>query len=924
MSVLLWLVAAMIVAAIVWIYTRKKEGLNNPRTQYSFKPGTNYGGNDLFQTAGPGIDGCINICSERADCAGFVSNKRNQDINTWCYYKTAMNGNGSSDGGANSWVKKQEKIEAPAYSYNLNTTYWGDDLNLLYGDWNFCKQKCDETEQCGGFVNVDGTYCYLKTQLNDGPRGQWGANSVRKEKFGFCPDGTPKFAENGWNCNFKFPDQKEEGWIFPGRDVAESSVWVNNADECAYHCKNTKHKNGEVCRAYSYNKNDHQCYLKYGVFTAYKDPNWTSAQGSHSGVCENDPAVPKLDAEGSNCKWVLTDDNVFNDYTINGPNVHDGGVDFQGNDFTSNKNECLRRCKSTPECKAINLNNAGTKCYMKTRVDSITRQGNSKAYLIAPKGKCEGTNIPKFDDNGSNCQDRMNEVLGSNLGGMDIYHTTADKEECKKLCLIRSDCKSYSWDKNNTCYLKNGVPAASFNSNFDSGVRTNYGVCPDNKTMKMDDKGTNCFGKCPTGDDITQVYKTKEGDTCYGVCPNDSTKFKTNKDGTECFGKCTVGDKTLWKIDEVGSNCFGKCENDDTLWKMDASGSKCHGTCENDSTVFKMDASGTNCYGRCPAPNSSKWKTDPSGSECFGYCANNPDILKIDEVGSNCFGKCENDETKWKMDESGSKCFGKCTVGNTSIWKIDEEGSNCFGKCTKGPDREIYKIDAAGSNCWGSCPEDIGGYKLSERDMCYGECPKDIGGFKQTPDDTCYGICPEGTEREGQYKTQRRDDCGTAGSASNNAENDLEATLNEIEGDDSGGDSSYSSWNASDSGSSGASSGGSGGTSGSGSGSTSGSGSSGGSGSGSSGSSGSGSSGSSGSGAPISRTDDSRLPPWDGTTKGSTGFNVPDAYNEPAEVAANEPAACSGTIPYESKWYAVDSQPVRKGVRRGALQTLYS
>jgi hypothetical protein len=973
MSMLLWLVAALLIALIVWSQRRKKEGwgissaqlqaqmesagtTNNSigpeQTQYIYQPYYNHPRNDLKTVQGQSIANCIDECTKMSDCAGFVTNQKDghSDVhaNTTCYLKKKME-NQVGDGGAFSWIKKSAKGQKPAYSQQLNTTYFYDDYARLQGSKKFCQQKCDEMDLCNAFVSKANGECWLKSRANDGPRGEVNADTYIKEKFGPCPNNAniAKYDKHGWNCNITFPTQQEDGWVFWGRDITEIPKYQPSAAHCQDACQSTKHKNGEVCRAYSWRKSDKQCFLKYDVFTSWKDPDYTSNQGSHYGMCEGQPTIPKLDSQGSNCQWDTS--HPLNDYTINGPNVHDGGIAFS-NSSINNVNECARRCKSTKECKGFNTNNAYTRCWLKTRVDSITRQGDTRAYLVYPFGKCpENSNMPKFDANGSNCEDTFTELIGTDLGGMDIYGTYGDKENCKTLCHQRSDCKSYSWRKDGTCYLKNGVPNGSFNTNVDSGVRGNFGVCPDNKTMKKDANGINCFGKCPTTVGITQqVYKTTADDTCYGRCPNDSTKWKTNKDGTECFGKCTEGDTTLWKIDASGSNCFGKCtEGDETEWKLNAAGVNCFGKCTvGDTTAWKIDEEGTNCYGRC-TNDPTKWKTDASGSECFGKCTVGDETFwKIDAAGSNCFGYCtEGNLTEWKLDASGSKCFGKCTVGNFSEWKIDEAGTNCFGYCTKG-DKTQWKMDASGTNCFGPCENDSSLWKMDASGAgCYGLCPPNSRyKYKDSDGDFCFGKCAVGTVEEGNYKMSSTDNCGGVVSASgtmqDTADSDLEATLNEIEGDGSSGGSDGGSGGGSDGGSSGSTGGGSSGGTGGGSSGSTGGGSSGGTGGGSSGGTGGGSSGtgggssggtgggSSGTGGvspPIGRSDDSKLP-WDGTTIGSAGTSNPEnpyAYNEPVEVVSNEPAACSGSAPYESKWYTVDPKPLRTGLRRGALQATY-
>ena len=121
------------------------------------------------------------------------------------------------------------------------------------------------------------------------------------------------------------------------------------------------------------------------------------------------------------------------------------------------------------------------------------------------------------------------------------------------------------------------------------GLLKDYGVCPDNPAiMKIDKKGTNCYGWCPY-----------------------SNVYKTNKKGSECimypFGYCkNIPDRP--KLDEEGSNC--KKDLSQIPYRM----------CP-DNNALKAGPNDHNCFGWCPPTSSSKnrrevyrwpWETCPA------------------------------------------------------------------------------------------------------------------------------------------------------------------------------------------------------------------------------------------------------------------------------------------------------------------------
>ena len=736
------------------------------RKTFSFESDKTYAGNtNVYKETGTTkVSECVRLCSNDPNCKILVADRNKDDRIANCSFRTKTGGTVMDAGADNGiWTKTSTPSVQKAYSTLDGYDILGRDLTEHNVNTSECATLCDTMEACKSFVTstVEANKCFLKTEGAHSVNVEVGPNYQKilytKEQLGWCPnnDEIPRYDPSGSNCNkstVKFPNGD-----FDSFDLGNS--FAENESACESLCKKTK-KRDLQCKAYTYSSAEKKCNLKHNYLVLKKnagDLNKNSALLSPYGICED--GALKLDASGTNCnlEWkkikgvYSTDPNLYN---TTDPKIRN-----------TSETECKRICKSTPGCKgfdfgeitdttssisggsgqlgsSVSTSTTTNACTLRSAIGKLTRDTTDKksVYLLDPYGMCEGKTASKSDAIGSNCNDYFDKILGTKYSGNEILEfksneksTVAENEQvCADQCSSTMNCNLYSYDTGTQiCSLFTSAKDAVQNQTSIAGTRVRMEKCPNKNEYKTDLEGANCFvpfGKCMVGN-LTQAKIDEDGSNCYGKCTvGDRSKYK--KDATTakgCFGPCTVGNVTEWKIDASGSNCYGKCiVGDTTLYKQDGSSNSNRG-----------------CYGKCTVGDINEWKMDSNGSNCFGVCTNPTPFqtYKFDSFQTHCWGACDRDATYWKLDASGEKgCYGPCDFGDTTLWKDDASGSNCYGKCTLG-DRTKYKLDTVGSGCFGLCPEGSPyTYKRGITDRCTSRLrPTDRpeGVFTDTANDYC-------------------------------------------------------------------------------------------------------------------------------------------------------------------------------------------
>ena len=736
------------------------------RKTFSFESDKTYAGNtNVYKETGTTkVSECVRLCSNDPNCKILVADRNRDDRNANCSFRSKTGGTVMDAGADNGiWTKTSTPSTQKTYSTLDGYDIPGSYLTEHNVNKSECATLCDTMDACKSFVTstVENNKCWLKTEGAHSVNVEVTPNYQRilytKEQLGWCPnnDEIPKYDATGSNCNkstAKFPNGD-----FDSFDLGSS--FAENESACESLCKKTK-KRDLQCKAYTYSSAEKKCNLKHNYLVLKKnagDLNKNSALLSPYGICED--GALKLDASGTNCnlEWkkikgvYSTDPNLYN---TTDPQIRN-----------TSETECKRICKSTPGCKgfdfgeitdttssisggsgqlgsSVSTSTTTNACILRSAIGKLTRDTTDKksVYLLDPYGMCEGKTASKSDAIGSNCNDYFDKILGTKYSGNEILEfksneksTVAENEQvCADQCSSTMNCNLYSYDTGTQiCSLFTSAKDAVQNQTSIAGTRVRMEKCPNKNEYKTDVEGANCFvpfGKCMVGN-LTQAKIDEDGSNCYGKCTvGDRSKYK--KDATTakgCFGPCTVGNVTEWKIDASGSNCYGKCiVGDTTLYKQDGSSNSNRG-----------------CYGKCTVGDINEWKMDSNGSNCFGVCTNPTPFqtYKFDSFQTHCWGACDRDATYWKLDASGEKgCYGPCNFGDTTLWKDDASGSNCYGKCTLG-DRTKYKLDTVGSGCFGLCPEGSPyTYKRGITDRCTSRLrPTDRpeGVFTDTANDYC-------------------------------------------------------------------------------------------------------------------------------------------------------------------------------------------
>ena len=157
MSMLLCLVAALLIAAIVWFQLRKKEGL----VQYTYDAAKDFVGPSYKSTSNQPISSCIKECTDTPECKSLVVTTYTDDYNALCYFKDSTTTSPTSSNKSNVYTKKEAEVDGSPYSQQPNTVYMGNDLSVFKLETKEeCQNACDQNDKCNAVV-FNGTSCVL-------------------------------------------------------------------------------------------------------------------------------------------------------------------------------------------------------------------------------------------------------------------------------------------------------------------------------------------------------------------------------------------------------------------------------------------------------------------------------------------------------------------------------------------------------------------------------------------------------------------------------------------------------------------------------------------------------------------------------------------------------------------------------------------
>lgn len=130
------------------------------------------------------------------------------------------------------------------------------------------------------------------------------------------------------------------------------------------------------------------------------------------------------------------------------------GYDAPGNDIDSflsgTQHNCETSCVERGNCTAASFEPANGRCWLKTGLPQNTHNTHSVLLIKIVAGR-DGVDYP---------------------GGDYRSFQATNWQNCSRSCFIEAQCKAFAYDKNTqTCWLKNAVVDASFESNSIAGKK---------------------------------------------------------------------------------------------------------------------------------------------------------------------------------------------------------------------------------------------------------------------------------------------------------------------------------------------------------------------------------------------------------------------------------------------------------------------
>jgi PAN domain-containing protein len=216
---------------------------------------------------------------------------------------------------------------------------------------------------------------------------------------------------------------------------------ARSLDDCQRQCRRD-----DRCRAYTYLRTSHDCYLKDRVNSAQR--NGDAVTGTKSGDETGSPGRP---------------------YSGRGV-TEETNLDRPGNDYDSFRardlDDCKRACARDGRCRAYTFYYTDRTCYLKDRVGG-TRYNRHTASGVKLRGR------GGYPDDGYPGGGWLTEEPDADHPGND-YHSgrVADAQACKRLCADDPRCRAYTfYYKSRACYLKDRVNRGEYRRGAVTGVK---------------------------------------------------------------------------------------------------------------------------------------------------------------------------------------------------------------------------------------------------------------------------------------------------------------------------------------------------------------------------------------------------------------------------------------------------------------------
>ena len=386
----------------------------------------------------------------------------------------------------------------------------GDYAGLRVENVDECIQACENDRRCRAFdFDTYERQCWLKDRV---PRSRVNRTSISGVKNKSWSDNLVSGGDLGSMVI-------ERNTIRSGGDY--KTLTVESAEVCANVC--AKEKN---CKSFNYGRLYGDCWLKYTVPEGAYNANGISGYKRSPGK--------RSEEEG----W--TTGEVLGLYLEN--NTQRRGGTYQSS-VVKNARACVKLCAADSSCQSFNYAKDTRECRLKTTIP----RARSNANLIS------GYKPQAERQDGSIGSSSINEMAGLRLeqntkriGGDYSNFTARNVRECAQACANDRRCQSFNYGKKRRdCWLKDNIPAGTYNETVTSGykARANWendlslparfqvaGLSVENNTRRY---GGN-YAK----------FTARNVEDCARSCAKDGScrSFNYNKQQRSCFLKDIIPD----------------------------------------------------------------------------------------------------------------------------------------------------------------------------------------------------------------------------------------------------------------------------------------------------------------------------------------------------------------------------------------------
>ena len=609
-------------------------------SNYNLTQGTNYGGDSFLTYNKSTVKDCAIQCNNNSNCTGFVTDPQGEN----CWIKSGNDGI-KSEPSKNTY--KKLKSTSRNYKQNINTDYPGQgDIKEINGNLETCKNECDTTLNCSGFIiDNNNTHCWLKDKNISTP--------TFNENYNYY--GSTDYIYDNYS--------KTDNVDYPGFEFRKGGGWNYNVEDCKNNCDyDSKCTGFTISKPVGANNSRGCSYKNNNKSTTVPDENFTYyAKKPVDNYSKTDnvdyPGYESANAGGWNydvedCKKSCDIDSKCIGFTISkpmGPNNSRSCSYKNNNKHTTVPNENYTYYAKKSVSKSVEPFD-----------DVMIKNKFDDQLIIRPSNNTEKDTYERFDAVDSGYKKTPNVDYP---GQGDMGEMGGNVQTCQTACDVKSNCTGFIINNDNThCWLKDrNIPFPIYNANYSfytkpqapsrtyqmypntdyplQGSITDIGsnakncqtVCdktPNCTGFVMDNEDTHCWLKnntvnTPIYDKKFKYYYSGTAQTDPPLSPNIQSTSPSSRIAINQFlsiDKTIYSDnKNYYALLQQDGNFVVYDNNDKPLWASNTTG-------KNSQTVI-MQSDGNFCI--YPITSNSVWCTMTNGKGGKFVSMDNDGVLRM-------------------------------------------------------------------------------------------------------------------------------------------------------------------------------------------------------------------------------------------------------------------------------------------------------